>query len=124
MQALKKYARLHKKKLALEEILSDLKGEALEELKACPDGKAVAEDIEFNLSTKTDKVYPESTQAQIDRIDKAAKTEIKALKEAAESAGLVEISFEKILVAKLPRSVKDKVLAKIAEFRKYFEIEV
>jgi hypothetical protein len=124
MQALKKYARLHKKKLALEEILSDLKGEALEELKACPDGKAVAEDVEFNLSTTTKKVFPELVQKEIDSINKEAKLKTDTLKVAAENANQVEVSSEKILVAKLPKSVKEKVLAKIPDYRKYFEIEV
>jgi hypothetical protein len=122
MKALKLYAKMLIKKLAYEAILNHLKPFALEELKGCKDGQAVAGNVEYNLSTRTAKVYSDEVQAIIDGITAEAKSKVDAIKEQAEKNEQVQITSDKILVAKLPKSSAEGTLSKITDYKKYFAV--
>ena len=109
MKDLKQYSKYLKKKLAAEEILKDLKPFALRELKKCKDGKAVVDDVEYHLTTKSETIYPESVTEQI-----------KELREKARNAGKVKIKTSDAFDAQIPKSVKEIVLGKVNDFKKYF----
>ena len=109
MKNLKLYSKYLKKKLAADEILKDLKPLALRELKRCEDGQAVVDDVEYHLTTKTETVYPESVTEKI-----------KELREEARESGKTKIKTFEAFDASIPKSVKDVVLSKVADFKKYF----
>jgi hypothetical protein len=108
-KALKQYSKFLKKKLAAEEILKDLKPLALRELKKCKDGQAVVDDVEYHLTTKSETIYPESVTERI-----------KELRDAAKESGKTKTKTTEAFDAQIPKSVKETVLSKILDYKKYF----
>jgi hypothetical protein len=114
MTYLKLYAKLLKKSLALTEILKDIKPLTIKELKRFPDMQAVKDGVEFHMTTKSKKEYPDDV-----------KLAIEALRTSSESAGHVKITSINTLDAYVPKSVKDTVLARAsADYRKHFRIAI
>jgi len=111
LKALKTYAKFFKKKAAYEEILSDIKPNALRELKKQPEGKADVDGIEFHVTNKTTKKYSEELT-----------TQIKKLREDEEEAGKVKTSSTESFDASIPRSVKESVLSDVSDFKKHFDL--
>lgn len=109
MKALNQYSKILKKKLAMDEILKDLKPLALRELKKCKDGQAVVDDVEYHLTTKTETQYPDSVNERI-----------KELREEAKAKGKVKLRTSEAFDAQIPKSVKETVLAKVLDYKKYF----
>jgi len=109
MKALKNYSKYFKKKCAYEEILKDIHPAALRELKKCPEGKTDIDGVEFHVTNKPKKEYTEEVKAKI-----------KQIREDEEKAGRVDVSSTESFDASIPRSVKEKVLAVVSDFRKHF----
>lgn len=111
MKALKNYAKYYKRKLVMEEILRDLKANALRELKICDDGQAVVDDVEFHLTTKTTTSYPELVSKKI-----------KDLREKARKDGTITTSSTESFDSSIPKSTKEKVLAQVPDYKKHFDL--
>ena len=107
--ALKQYSKYLKKKLAADEILKDLQPLVLRELRRCKEGKAVEDDVEYHLTTKTSINYPASVNDKI-----------KELREEAKAKGKCKTRSVEAFDAQIPRSVKENVLARVPDYRKYF----
>lgn len=110
MTYLKQYAKFYKKMIAYDEILKDLKPLAQKELKKQPDQKAITGGVEFHMTSKVTKEYPQViTEA------------IKILREDASGKGLVKEKTVPTFDAYIPKSVKESVLSKdVNDYRKYF----
>jgi hypothetical protein len=107
--ALKKYSKYLKKKLAMEEILDDLKPLALRELKRSKDGQAIVDDVEYHLTEKSTTSYPDEVNHKI-----------QTLREEARNSGKCKIKSREAFDAYLPKSSKETVLAKITDYKNYF----
>lgn len=112
MKYIRQYAKLLKKQIALEEILKDLKPTVQKELRKCLDQKAIADNVEFHITSKAKKEYPAALTEQI-----------KQLRADAEASGKVKTSYAESFDAYIPKSVKEEVLAKSSsDYRKHFNI--
>jgi len=109
MSALKQYSKYLKKKLAADEILKDLQPLALRELRKCREGKAVEDDVEYHLTTKTTINYPKTVNEKIQELREEARTKGKCKSRSVEA-------FD----AYIPKSVKENVLAQVTDFKRYF----
>jgi succinate dehydrogenase/fumarate reductase flavoprotein subunit len=107
--ALKKYARMLIKQKAYTEIIDNLKPAALQELQKCKDGQAVVSGIEFHCSTSTTKTFPDDI-----------KERIKTIKDEAEKNNRVDTESKPILVAEIPKSTKEGILSKVADYKNHF----
>jgi hypothetical protein len=109
MKNLKIYSKYYKKVQALNEILKDLKPAVLRELKKCPDGQAIVDDVEYHRTIKITKTYPKEVTEAINSLR--------------ENADLVSSKETESFDAYIPKSVKDEVLAKSStDFKKYFSV--
>ena len=107
--ALKQYSKFYKKKLAAEAILNDLRPSAIRELKKSKDKQAVVDDVEYHITKKPKNDYPEDVKKKIER-----------LRERAKKQGRVKTKIQTTLDAEIPKSVKEKVLTQVTEYKKYF----
>jgi hypothetical protein len=110
-QYLKAYAKAYKKKLAADAILKDLHPLAFKELKKHKEGKAVVSDVEFHLTNKVTKKYPDEVTDEINR-----------LREDAFNSGKVKTVSAQSFDAQIPKSTKEKVLATITDYKKHFSL--
>lgn len=107
---LTKYAKILKKKLAYDEILKDIKPAAIKELKR-QRGKATISDVEFHLTTKKEIAY-----------SKELKDKIKVLRTEELNTGKAKVLATQTLNAEIPKSVKEKVLAQVTDYKKHFSL--
>ncbi len=106
---LKNYSKFLKKKLAAEAILEDLKPNVLIELKKFSDGQTVCDDVEYHITTSSSTSFNEEVNDAI-----------KSIKENAKQAGKFKVETKETFNASIPKSVKEKVLAKITDYKNYF----
>ena len=108
---LKQYAKILKKKLAYDAILKDIQPAALKELKKQPENRAIVSDVEFHITFKNAKQYPESVTEQINQI-----------REDAVNSGKVKTLVTTTFDAQIPKSVKENVLAQVTDYKKHFSL--
>jgi hypothetical protein len=106
---LKLYSKFLKKKLAAEAILEDLKPNVLIELKKFTDGQTVCDDVEYHITNSSSTKFADDVNEQI-----------KAIKENAKQANKFTLEVKETFNAAIPKSVKEKVLLKITEYKNYF----